>query len=43
MENYSIKGIFEIMEKKKLIDKKGYFLSKFIELESKLEDIKALD
>ena len=43
MKNHSINEIFKIMEKKKLIDKKGYFMGKFIELESKLEDIKFLD
>ena len=43
MKNHSINEIFKIMEKKKLIDKQGYFMGKFIELESKLEDIKFLD
>ena len=43
MKDKTINGIFKIMQKKKLIDKKGNFLQKFIDIEGKMENIKFLD
>ena len=43
MKDQTINGIFKIMQKKKLIDKKGYFSRKFIDIEGKMENIKFLD
>ena len=40
MKDKSINDIFNIMKKNNLIDNKGYFLPKFINLEGKLEEVK---
>ena len=39
----SLNDIFNIMQDKKLIDKNGYFMQTFIDLEAKLEEIKLVD
>ena len=39
----SLNDIFNIMQDKKLIDKNGYFMPTFIDLEAKLEEIKLVD
>lgn len=39
----SLNDIFDIMQNKNLIDKNGYFMPKFIDLEGKLEETKFVD
>ena len=39
----SLNDIFDIMSSKNLIDKNGYFMPKFIDLEGKLEETKFVD
>ena len=39
----SLNDIFNIMQDKKLIDKNGYFMPTFIDIEAKLEEIKLVD